>query len=161
MAGMDFSGNTGLPSVFGAPIAPDQICLFAPGTSKAVALMQLVAAVAAHAGVSDRELFQGAVLEREAKGSTGIGSGVAIPHVRTTAIARSVLGIGVAPGGIDYGAVDGKPVNLLVFFATPAEGNEEYLSLLRQVMIALRGTGLKQKLINCHTREDVAEALLR
>ena len=52
-------------------------------------------------------------------------------------------------------------MNLLVFFATPAEGNEEYLSLLRQVMIALRGTGLKQRLLDCQTREEVAEALQR
>lgn len=151
----------GGPSVFGAPITPEQVCIFAPGASKAGALLQLVAAVAAHANVSDHDLFRGAVFDRESKGSTGIGSGVAIPHVRTPAISRSVLGVGVSAAGLDYGAVDGKPVHLLVFFATPAEGNEEYLSLLRQVMIALRGTGLKSRLMECHTREEVAAALKR
>lgn len=160
---MDTEGNAGLnpPTVFGAPVAPAQVCLFPPGTSKAAALLQLVAAVAAHAGVSDHDVLRGAVLDRESKGSTGIGSGVAIPHVRTAALRRAVLGVGVSAAGLDYGAVDGKPVHLLVFFATPAEGNEEYLSLLRQVMIALRGTGLKKRLIACSTREEVAAALRR
>lgn len=160
---MDTNGNTGHagPTVFGAPVTPGQVCLFPAGTSKAAALLQLVAAVATHAGVSDHEVLRGAVFDRESKGSTGIGSGVAIPHVRTGALRQSVLGIGVSRTGLDYGAVDGKPVHLLVFFATPAEGNEEYLSLLRQVMIALRGTGLKRKLMECASREDVVAALQR
>lgn len=160
---MDADGNSvlGLSSVFGAPITPAQVCIFAPGTSKGAALMQLVGAVAAHAGVSDHDMFRGAVFDRESKGSTGIGSGVAIPHVRTAAIRRSTLGVGVSAAGVDYGAVDGEPVHLLVFFATPAEGNEEYLSLLRQVMIALRGTDLKERLMKCRTREEIAAALQR
>lgn len=160
---MDTNGNAGpeAPTVFGAPVTAGQVCLFPPGTSKAAALLQLVGAVATHAGVSDHEVLRGAVFDRESQGSTGIGSGVAIPHVRTVALRRAVLGIGVSRTGLDYGAVDGKPVHLLVFFATPAEGNEEYLTLLRQVMIALRETGLTERLMACNTRDEVAAALAR
>jgi len=155
------SSGYGVPSVFGAPISPSQVCVFRRGCSKAGALLELVAAVAAHAGVSDHELFRGAVFEREEKRSTGIGAGVAIPHVRTPAIQSAVLGVGVSRDGIDYGSVDNMPVHLVILFATPAEGNEEYLGLLRQVMIALRGTELYEKVIQCHTREEVAEVLQR
>lgn len=149
------------PSVFGAPLGPAQVCVYRPGTSKAGALLELVAAVAAHAGVTDHELFRGAVFEREAQRSTGIGAGVAIPHVRTPAIRSAVMGVGVSAQGIDYSAVDGQPVHLVVLFATPAEGNDEYLGLLRQVMMALRGTDLYNRLIQCHTREEVVGVLQR
>lgn len=150
-----------VPTVFGAPISPSQICVYRAGSSKVAALLELVAAVAAHSGVTDHELFRGAVFDREEKRSTGIGAGVAIPHVRTPAIRSAVLGVGVSRDGIDYGAVDNMPVHLVILFATPAEGNDEYLGLLRQVMIALRGTDLYDRLIQCHTREEVAGVLQR
>ena len=51
--------------------------------------------------------------QREQLGSTGIGRGVAVPHGRTLALTRLCVVFGRAPEGVEFEAMDGKPVHLL------------------------------------------------
>lgn len=71
---------------------------------------------------------------REALGSTGVGRAIAIPHCRALGIADLKLGFGIHKAGVDYDAVDGKPVN--VFFlivAPPNEVSNQYLPVLGKI----------------------------
>jgi mannitol/fructose-specific phosphotransferase system IIA component (Ntr-type) len=71
---------------------------------------------------------------REALGSTGVGRAIAIPHCRALGIADLKLGFGIHKTGVDYDAVDGKPVN--VFFlivAPPNEVSNQYLPVLGKI----------------------------
>lgn len=71
---------------------------------------------------------------REALGSTGVGRATAIPHCRALGIADLKLGFGISKAGVDYDAVDGKPVN--VFFlivAPPNEVSNQYLPVLGKI----------------------------
>lgn len=70
------------------------------------------------------------LLEREQLGSTGIGSGVAIPHCKLEGLARPVLAVGVTRQGIDFGAVDGEPVRLFFVLVSPQEAPAEHLQVL-------------------------------
>jgi len=155
----DDSNGDARPTVFGAPLSAAQVCIFPPVCNKADALSALVDAMARGVRVSNSELLRALVFEREAKGSTGLGHGVAIPHVRTAAVPHAALAVGVSSAGIDFDAQDGAPAHILILFATPDGGNDEYLALLRQVMISLRGTPLAERLRACETREAVLEAL--
>jgi PTS system fructose-specific IIC component/PTS system nitrogen regulatory IIA component len=74
-----------------------------------------------------------AIQRREAKMSTGIHKGIAIPHGKTNAVKtlRGVLGI--SQKGVQYDALDGEPVYLLFMIISPLEDSEKYLRLLKHL----------------------------
>jgi len=82
---------------------------------------------------SAKEEILGAIKKREAKMSTGIHKGIAVPHGKTNAVddIRGVLGI--SGKGIVYDALDGEPVNLLFMLITPLEDSEKYLRILKHL----------------------------
>ena len=147
-------------SVFGFDIDPALITIVKGGLTKHDALEQLIRVMAKDTAITDETAFNRAVFERESVMSTGIGGGVAIPHVRLKGINRLIVGIGVSPKGIDYGTLDNEPVHVMVLFATPEGADKEYLRTLAQVMGALRqGDGLYEKLIDCRSPKAVADLL--
>lgn len=146
-------------SVFGIDIEKGAVCIFKNGISKHDALDRLVDAIANTGVVTDRDMFHRAVHEREAIMSTGIGSGVAIPHVRISSVLRPTVGVGISREGIDFDTLDNKPVNILVLFAMPAGSQKEYLGLLAQVMLALRAPGFRDNLLACRTTDEIVALL--
>ena len=62
--------------------------------------------------------------------TSGLGYGVAFPHVRTSEVEEDKLIFAVSKEGLNYYALDNKPVHLLAMFLTPAGKNEKYLNLL-------------------------------
>jgi PTS system fructose-specific IIC component/PTS system nitrogen regulatory IIA component len=74
-----------------------------------------------------------ALREREAKMSTGIQKGIAIPHGSTNAV-DSVCGVlGISRKGVDYDALDGEPVYLLFMIVAPYEDSEIHLRILKRL----------------------------
>ncbi|MBI2431675.1 MAG: PTS sugar transporter subunit IIA [Candidatus Hydrogenedentes bacterium] len=146
-------------SVFGIDIDETQVVLLSEPVTKQAALDQLVAAVAEHESIEDSAALRRAVHEREAVMSTGIGGGIAIPHVRIPEVKSPVLGVGISPQGIDYGTLDGNPVHILILFATPATADKEYLNLLARVMMALRNRTLYDHLVSCRSPREIFETL--
>jgi PTS system fructose-specific IIC component/PTS system nitrogen regulatory IIA component len=80
-----------------------------------------------------REELLEALHEREAKMSTGIQKGIAIPHGKTNAVetVRGVLGI--SRKGVDYDALDGEPVYLLFMIVAPQKDSEKHLRILKRL----------------------------
>ncbi|MCL2138014.1 MAG: PTS sugar transporter subunit IIA [Treponema sp.] len=74
-----------------------------------------------------------AVKQREDKMSTGIGSGVAIPHAYCKGIAKMVGAIGVSKEGIDYAALDNKPVYVVFLFIGNEPADENHLNVLNRI----------------------------
>lgn len=71
---------------------------------------------------------------RELLGSTGVGRGFAIPHCRSLAASRLRLAFGVHRSGIEYDAVDRKPVHILfLIVAPPTEVSNQYLPVLGKI----------------------------
>lgn len=146
-------------SLFGIEVDPEQIVLIKGGMSKHDALDKLISAMCKHPYVKDGEAFRKAVFERESVMSTGIGGGVAIPHVRIPEITHPTVGVGVAPKGLEFGTLDNKPVHIMVLFATPEGADKEYLSLLAQVMLALKDEKLFDAIVQCRTAQQVYDVL--
>lgn len=144
---------------FGIPIEQNHIVLIRGGTSKHEALNALIDAVAQHPAITDNETFRRAVHEREAIMSTGIGGGIAIPHVRIKEVTTPILGVGIARKGLEYGTLDNKPVKILVLFATPEGSDKEYLGLLAQVMLALRDRKFFDDLVACRNSAEAYKLL--
>jgi len=84
-------------------------------------------------GNQSREEILTALRDREAKMSTGIKKGIAIPHGKTNAV-DSVYGVlGISRKGVDYDALDGEPVFLLFMLLAPQKDSEKHLRLLKRL----------------------------
>src|ERR671933_1619661 len=74
------------------------------------------------------------IQRRENLGSTGIGRGIAIPHCRSLVVSRLRLAFGHRDEGVDYQAIDGKPVcNFFLIVAPPLEISNQYLPVLGRI----------------------------
>jgi PTS system nitrogen regulatory IIA component len=81
---------------------------------------------------SQEQIFE-RLINRERLGSTGLGSGVALPHCRLDDIEAPVGILVTLLGGIDYDSPDNEPVDILFGLIVPAESTEEHLQLLAQL----------------------------
>ncbi|MCC6783189.1 MAG: PTS sugar transporter subunit IIA [Planctomycetes bacterium] len=82
--------------------------------------------------------------EREALGSTGIGNGVAVPHVKTDAVASPVLVLGRSAEGIDWSAIDGRRVHVVFLILVPTTATQEHLALLRWISSLARDADFRR-----------------
>jgi nitrogen PTS system EIIA component len=80
------------------------------------------------------------VIGREHKMSTAIGFGVAIPHARTNKEGELLCAVGWSPKGIDFGAPDGRPVNLVIIYHIPDSHRNLYLKEVSTLVKAIRAT---------------------
>ena len=88
------------------------------------------------------EKIRRAVVARERINSTGLGRGVAFAHGELKGISSLLVGVGVSIHGIDFSAVDRKPVHLLFVFATPPAQRSQYLRTMATVCRLARQEGL-------------------
>jgi fructose-specific phosphotransferase system IIA component len=146
-------------SAFGIRIPDTLISVFESGINKRAALDRLVQTIHEAGAVADFEALGRAVHEREAIMSTGIGQGIAIPHVRMEGIAEPTVAVGISAEGLDFDTLDNEPVQVVVLFAMPAGSQKEYLGLLAQVMKALKDNHFRDQLVQCSTREEAAAVL--
>jgi mannitol/fructose-specific phosphotransferase system IIA component (Ntr-type) len=86
----------------------------------------------------DVEAVLDGLMSRERLGSTGIGKGVAIPHVRYDAIDELLIAVGRAEEGVDFAAVDGSPVRIVFLILSPEARQDKYLEVLRWVSLVAR-----------------------
>jgi PTS system fructose-specific IIC component len=85
-------------------------------------------------------------LEREAKGSTGIGNGIAIPHVRSEQVQELEYVFANAPEGVDFQSLDGEPVYILFLMIAPAGSHGVHIKALARVSRILNDEALRMRL---------------
>jgi PTS system nitrogen regulatory IIA component len=104
----------------------------------------------------DREFLLRVLLAREALQSTGIGDGIAIPHVRNPIVLhvpRPTITLCFLEKAVDFGALDGKPVHVLFTLVSPTV--RAHLRLLSRLAFALHDPGFKKAVIRQAAREDI------
>ncbi|SHH52696.1 PTS system, fructose-specific IIC component [Butyrivibrio fibrisolvens DSM 3071] len=111
------------------------------------AIDELIALHNAAGNLKDAAAFKEAILAREAKGSTAIGMGIAVPHGKSSAVAKAGLSAITVPSGVDYKSLDGKPSNLLFMIAAPDGAADTHLEVLSKLMTMLMDANFTQKLV--------------
>jgi PTS system fructose-specific IIC component/PTS system nitrogen regulatory IIA component len=96
-----------------------------------------------------------ALLEREARMSTGVQHGIAIPHGKTAAINKVFGLLGVSKNGVDYDAIDGKPVYLILMIIAPPVEAETHLRILKCMANLLRRPSFYADIVNAKDPETV------
>ena len=109
--------------------------------------------------VSDKEEVVQKAMEREAKGTTGVGRGVAIPHVKSNAVKKAAVAFGRSSEGIDYASMDEKPSYLFFLITVPEESHNEHLKILAQLSRNLVHDDFRDSLLEAESAEEVMEIL--
>lgn len=117
----------------------------------------VIAAGVASAAMKD-ELIK-FILDREKKGSTGFGKGVAVPHVKHPKIKKISAAIGVSQKGIDFHALDKAPVYSVVLLLSPLDKPDEHLQAMEIVFSNLQKDTFRRFLRQASTVEAVTDLL--
>ena len=128
--------------------------------SKSDAIDALVELHEKAGNLSDKEAYKKEILAREAQGSTAVGNGVAIPHAKTSAVAKPGLSAISAPAGVDYESLDGNPSNLLFMIAAPEDGNL-HLEVLSRLMTLLMDESFRNELLAAKTADEFLDVINR
>jgi len=107
----------------------------------------------------DREFLHQVLLARESLGSTAIGGGIAIPHVRnpiTLHVARPLVALCFLEHPIDFQAIDGRPVHTLFTIVSPTI--KAHLNLLSKLSFGLRASAFADAVARIGSREQILQA---
>jgi PTS system nitrogen regulatory IIA component len=110
----------------------------------------------------DQELLYDFLIAREALGSTGIGDGIAIPHVRNPVVLhvpKPAISLCFLAKPVDFDAIDGKPVTTVFLLVTPTV--RTHLYLLSRLSAALYDPGFKEAIVRRASAEEILEEARR
>ena len=99
------------------------------------------------------------LVERETKGSTGFGRGVAVPHAKHPAVERLTAAIGLSERGVDFSALDKQPVYSVVLLLSPLDQPEEHLQAMEVIFKNLSKDTFRRFLRQARSVEDVTTLL--
>lgn len=119
------------------------------GTTRDQVIDELIDTLVAagHVPADARDRVAKAVHTREASHTTGLGSGVAVPHGISDSVDRVVGALGIHRGGIDFSAVDEKPVHLVILLVVPPNMFQAHIRTLAGVARVLNDPGLRRQLM--------------
>lgn len=124
----------------------DAVKLEIEGTTKDEVLKELIGLLKLDEK-SDGMLFK-MLKRRENLGSTGIGRGIAIPHCRSLVVNKLRVAFGRKPDGVDFKAIDEKPVNFFfLIVAPPLEVSNQYLPVLGKIAQFSKEADVPQRLM--------------
>ncbi len=132
-----------------------------PNTNKERALRALVQVLPLPEGI-DRELLVRLFLAREASATTGIGDGIALPHVRNPIVlhvARPMVTLCFLERPVEFGALDGKPVHVLFSLICPTM--RSHLQILSRLSHALHDAKFKEVVTRQGQREEILQEARR
>lgn len=129
--------------------------------TKREALAELVGLFQAGGSSFDAEKMLHVLLEREKLGSTGIGDGIAIPHGKIDGLEEMVVAFGRSRQGIDFEAMDGRPVHLFFLLLAPENSAGLHLKALAKISRMLKDAPFRQRLLEAPETEDLYRIIAR
>ncbi|MBF0177938.1 MAG: PTS sugar transporter subunit IIA [Magnetococcales bacterium] len=121
-------------------------------------LSQLAEVLAADmTGVRSKRVLE-ILWEREKLGSTGIGQGIAIPHGRVPGLSVPMAALARSRNGVEFMALDGQPVHLVMALLLPTEASEAHLQILADMFRLLRQPNSRRRLMLAMDRESLYQA---
>ena len=126
------------------------------------AMAELVSALdkAGQLGKGNSEEITKAMIKREKEASTGMGKGIAVPHVKHKAVKNVVAAVGCSSAGIDFSSLDKQPVYSVILLISPMDNPDRHLQTMEHVFKCLQQEKFRKFLRQSQTAEQI-EGLLR
>lgn len=139
----------------------DTDCIKAPlgSTEKRGVIDELVGLLADSGRVRDPETLREAVWAREQIRTTGIGHGLAIPHGKSDVLDEIAIAIGKPDEPIDFDAMDGEPVRLVVLLASPLDRTSDHIHALSRIGRLMTHDDFRASIYEAETPEQILELL--
>lgn len=125
------------------------------------AIKELVLALekAGRLGKDNSKNIVKSMIERENEASTGMGKGVAVPHVKHKVVKEVVAAIGKSSAGIDFSALDKLPVYSIILLVSPLDEPDIHLQAMENVFRNLQQEKFRKWLRQSQTTEEIKELL--
>lgn len=107
--------------------------------------------------VENKNEFITLIKKREEIESTGIGEGIAIPHARSNSVKELKIVFGRSKKGVDFKALDRRPVHLIFMIAAPIELRKPYLQAVAKIARFLKSKVLKEALLKSEAPDEVID----
>jgi fructose-specific phosphotransferase system IIA component len=136
-------------------------CVVSPLASmeKRAVIDELVETLASAGRVRDPKGLKDAVWTREQTRTTGIGNGLAIPHGKSPSMTSVAMAIGRPARPMDFEAIDGQPVKLVVLLASPPDRTTDHIQALARISKLISMSDFREKIYSAVTPGDIYELL--
>lgn len=129
-------------------LGPNPVIIELRAENRWEAIDELIGALAARNRIKaeDRDAIAASVRVRESSMSTGIGLGIGLPHASTDLVSDVVAAIGVSRKGLQFDALDGKPVDLVLLFLVPRGQFQKHVHTLSNIAKLLHSSNFRDRL---------------
>jgi fructose-specific phosphotransferase system IIA component len=136
-------------------------CIRAPLVSrdKKGVIEELVGVLALAGRVADVKSLKEAVWTREQTRTTGIGHGLAIPHGKCPGMSSLALAVGKPAEPLDFEAIDGQPVRLVVLLASPPDKTSDHIQALARISRLMMMNDFRERIYAAGSPTEVYELL--
>lgn len=100
-----------------------------------------------------------AVIDREMEASTGMGKGIAVPHVKHKAVKDVIGTVGLCGTGIDFSALDKQPVYSVILLISPADFPDKHLQAMEKIFTHIQQEKFRKFLRQCQNAEQIEDLL--
>ncbi|MCX7010514.1 MAG: PTS sugar transporter subunit IIA [Kiritimatiellaeota bacterium] len=136
-------------------LTPDTIVVELKAATKDAVIEELVDLLVATGKIKDRLEALRAVLEREKKMSTGMQSGIAIPHGKTDTVDALVAAFGIKHAGVDFESLDGLPARIFIMTLSPVNRTGPHIQFLAEVSRQLNDPAIRERLLQASTADEI------
>ncbi len=142
-------------------VCQDAIVAELGSSDRDVVIEKLVQSLGEHQKMkaADVKALTKAVIKRENEASTGIGKGVAVPHVKHKSIAKPVAVVGCSQEGISFASLDKEPVYSVFLLLSPVSDPDKHLQAMETIFKNLQKDDFRRFLRQARTREAIIEAI--
>lgn len=128
-------------------------------TTKEAVIEELIGTLVAAGQITDAPAALRVVMERERKMSTGLQSGVAIPHGKCETVDNLVAAIGLKKNGVPFDSLDGLPASIIVLTLSPLSRPGQHIQFLAEIGKSLGEASVREKVLAAANAESVIAAI--
>ncbi len=130
-------------------------------SSRNEAIKELVDALAEVRAIPKKNssVIAKALISRELQATTGIGKGIALPHVKIKGIKKPVAALGGSPDGLDFSSLDSKPVYSVILLLSSPDNPDEHLQVMEMIFRHVQKDLFRKFLHQTKTNEAMIELI--
>jgi len=140
-------------------LRPESIAIGLNADTKWDAIDDLLALLERQGLLDDAAQVRADVVSREEKMSTGIELGLAIPHAKSTGARDLIMALGIAPEGIDFGSLDGKPARAIFLVVSRKDTTGPHIQCLAEITARYGREDIRARLLAARTPQQALHAL--
>lgn len=140
-------------------LVPEHIEISLKGKTKFQIIEELMQLLGGNKALLDPELALQDVLAREGYLSTGLESGLAIPHAKTDGVDSLKIALGLKKDGVDFESLDGKPANIIFLVLSPRNTSGPHIQTLAVISRNMKEREIREAVLRADSVQKVSEII--